>query len=129
MSSDALHDAKMYFNAPTIGMSERLEVVGKSIAPAFGLEGFSTTLQRLARNFAALLEYYKLATVLRHKDISFADGMSKHMFFVDDKIVNAAILLGCGIAIISQPSLLLPLVLIAVAYFASDKFLKTVEKL
>jgi len=129
MSSDALHDAKTSFDAPTLGMSERFETAAKSITPALGLQRASQTSQRLARNFAALLEYYKLATVVRHKDISFSEGMSKHMFFLDDKIINAVLILGCGIAVISQFDLVLPLGLVAAVYFGSDKFLKTVEKL
>ncbi len=129
MSSDDLHDLKTGFDAPTLGISERLESTAKSITPALGLSGTSATVQRLARNFAVLMEYYKLAPIARKKNVSFDDGMSKHMFFVDDKIINALLVLGCGLAIISQFELILPLGLIGAIYLGSDKFIQTVEKL
>ena len=71
MSSDDLHDLKTSFDAPTMGISEKLETAAKSIAPALGLEKASADSQRWARNFAALMEYYKLVPIARNKNISF----------------------------------------------------------
>ena len=129
MGSDALHDLKTSFDAPTMGTSEKLEKVAKSFTPALGLEKTSQTTQRLARNFAVLMEYYKLAKVVRKKNVTFAEGMGRHMFFLDDKIINGVLLLGCGLAVVSNFSLALPMAGVAAFYFGSDKFIKTVEKL
>ena len=129
MSSDVLHDIKTAFDAPTLGTTEKLEGAAKSLTRELGLEPTSRQMEKVASRFAVLMEYYGLAQIARRKNISFNDGMSKHMFFFDDKIVNAVVLLGCGIALISNFSLALPLAGIGAFYFGSDKFLKTIEKL
>mgnify|MGYP001602761017 FL=1 len=127
--NDVLHEVKMYYDLPGKGNSERLEAIAKSITPALGLQGTSYAMQKWARNLGVMLEAYGLATIARKRDVSFKDGLSKHMFFFDDAIINAALILGSALAIMSNFDLLLPIVVIAVFYMGSDTFLAKVERL
>ncbi len=129
MSTDELHDLKMYSTLPGQGYSEKIEIAAKSITPSLGLSETSSLLQRLARNFAHLMEYYGLAIITRKKNIPWQEGLNKHMFFLDDSVINAAIVLGCGIAIISNFDLLLPIAGVGLFYIGSDRFIKTIEKM
>ncbi len=127
--NDVLHEVKMYYDLPGKGTSEKLEEVAKQITPAFGLRTTSFILQKWARNFAILLENWGLATIVRKRDVPWQEGLKKHMFFFDDAIVNAAIILGCVMAVISNFDLLLPIAGIGAFYFGSDKFFTKIERL
>ncbi len=128
-STDELHELKSYSDMPGQGRSEILERAAKSITPSLGLESTSVLLQRWARNFGHLLEYYGLAQIVRKKDVPWQEGLNKHMFILDDSVINALLVLGCGIAIIMNFDLLLPLAGIGVVYHGSDRFIKKIEKL
>lgn len=127
--SDVLHDIKMKWDLPGCGTSEKLEKAAKTITPALGLESVSNILRRLARNTGMWLEYHGLATILQKRDVPWQIGLNKHMFFFDDSIINAVIILGAGIAIIQSFDLALPLVGIGAFYIGSDHFFKKIERL
>lgn len=127
--TDILHDIKMQWDLPGCGTSEKIEKAAKSITPALGLTKASNVSRRLARNTGMWLEHYKLATILQKRDVSWQVGLNKHMFFFDDSVINAIILLGCGIAVIQNFDLVLPFGLIGAFYFGSDHFFKKVERL
>ncbi|MFH0713499.1 MAG: hypothetical protein V1722_02870 [Candidatus Micrarchaeota archaeon] len=129
MTTDALHSSKTSYDAVGLGTSERLENIAKGMSSSFCSDETSLKLQTWASKFAVLMEYYKLAHILRYKNITFEEDMEKHMFLVDDKIINALLFLGTALAVISNTWLALPLGIIWVIYFASDKFIKTIEKL
>ncbi|MDP3742152.1 MAG: hypothetical protein Q8R15_02445 [Candidatus Micrarchaeota archaeon] len=127
--NDVLHEVKMTYDLPGMGTSEKLEEVAKGISPAFGMRGTSYALQKWARNFAILLENWGLATIVRKRDVPWQIGLNQHMFFFDDAIINAVIILGCAMAVISNFDLLLPIAGIGAFYIGSNKFFKKVERL
>ena len=127
--NDVLHEVKTYYDLPGKGTSEKLEDVAKSITPALGLQGTSYAMQKWARNLGIMLEWNGFATIVRKRNVSFKDGLSKHMFFFDDAIINAALILGSAVAIMSNFDLLLPIVAIGVFYIGSDTFLIRIERL
>ena len=129
MGRDILHETKMQYNLSGCGTSEKLESVAKSITPALGLIEVSNVAQTLSVKLGAWLEFYGLANILIKKDVPFSVGLYKHMFFFDDSIVNAIIILGCGYVVISNFDLALPIAGIGAFYFGSDHFFKKVERL
>ncbi len=127
--NDVLHEVKMMYDLPGKGTSEKLEEAVKGITPALGLRGASYTMQKWARNTGAMLEWNGFATIVRKRDVSFKEGLNKHMFFFDDAIINAALILGGTMAVMSNLDLLLPIIAIAVFYLGSDTILKKIERL
>lgn len=127
--NDVLHEVKMMYDLPGCGTSEKLEQVAKGITPSLGLQGTSYMLQKWARNTGVLLENYGLATIVRKRDVSWQVGLNKHMFFFDDAVINAALIIGCAAAVASNFDLLLPMVAIGAFYIGSDHFFRKVERL
>ncbi|MBI4406363.1 hypothetical protein HY571_00430 [Candidatus Micrarchaeota archaeon] len=129
MTTDDLHELKMYSNLPGQGVTEKIEIGLKSITPSLGLGATSNKLSEIGRNLGILAEYHGLARILRKRDVPWQEGLNKHMFFFRDEIVNAIIILGCAYAVIQNFDLFLPIAGLGFAYIASDKFLKDIQKM
>jgi len=127
--TDILHNAKITNNLPWQGYTEKAEGVAKSITPALGLTQASQICEDVGRRIAHLVEYHKGAKIVKEVDISFNDGLSKHLFFVDDAIVNAALFAGSAYIVIANFALLIPMLLIWAFYFGSDRFIQGLRKL
>ncbi len=127
--ADILHDTKMAYDLPWQGYTEKVESAAKSITPALGLTETSKICEDVGRKIAHLVEYHKGAKIVRDVDISFTDGLSKHLFFVDDSIVNAILFAGSAFMVIANFSLIIPILLIWAFYFGSDRFIQGLRKL
>ncbi len=129
MSTDDLHELKTYSNMKGQGRSEIIERSLKSITPALGLSAASDAVSKYARNLAVFLEARGIARILRNRDISFKEGLAKHVFFFDDAIINLTIVAGCAYVVVSNFDFALPMLGLAAIYFGSDRFIRDIEKM
>lgn len=127
--SDVLHDSKMQYDLPNQGITEEIEKQLKKITPALGLQNASKVTGDLAVRVGVLADYYSGGKVMENVEDNLVKTFNQHNLILPDWTIHALITAGLALTIASDSNTLIPLGIIAAAYFIIPQFIRSFKTL